>query len=190
MLARFRDRHPAITLDLVVSNETLNLSRRDADVALRVTDQPPETLVGRRLGTVAWAVYGRADGSRTGGAGWPDDAAWIGPGEGLPALPFARFVAGAATSGRIVCRVNSVLALVAAVEAGIGIAPVPCFAADRNPRLARLAPPEPALAGSLWLLIHPDLRDSPRVRALVDHLAAELSAWRPLLAGDQPQTVP
>ncbi len=62
MLARFRARYPRVRLDLVVSEEALNLSRRDADVALRATREPPANLVGRRLSGVAWAVYGPVEG--------------------------------------------------------------------------------------------------------------------------------
>ena len=47
-------------LDIVLSNQPLNLSKRDADVAIRATDNPPETLVGRRVARIAWALYGRA----------------------------------------------------------------------------------------------------------------------------------
>src|SRR4051794_7606522 len=60
LLARFRDRCPDVRLDVVLGNRALNLSKRDADVAARATDGPPETLVGRRVARVAWALYGSA----------------------------------------------------------------------------------------------------------------------------------
>ena len=60
MLGRFAKAYPLIRLDVVVSEEPLNLSRRDADVAIRASDNPPPTLVGRRLAGIAWAIYGRA----------------------------------------------------------------------------------------------------------------------------------
>lgn len=60
MLAAFRAANPAIRLDVVTGNSALNLSRRDADVAVRATDAPPETLVGRRIARIAWALYGAA----------------------------------------------------------------------------------------------------------------------------------
>ena len=60
MFARFRQHCPDVRLDLVVGNQSLNLSQRDADVAIRATDDPPETLVGRRAARIAWALYGDA----------------------------------------------------------------------------------------------------------------------------------
>src|SRR5690606_24238157 len=58
ILAAFRRAYPEIVLDVVVANPSLNLSKRDADVAVRATDRPPESLVGRRVAGIAWAVFG------------------------------------------------------------------------------------------------------------------------------------
>jgi hypothetical protein len=72
---------------------------------------------------------------------------------------------------------------VAAVEVGLGIAPLPCFVADRRPSLIRLFPPEEQLRRPLWLLWHRELRQTARVRALVDHLAQALHEERPMFEG-------
>jgi DNA-binding transcriptional LysR family regulator len=60
ILAGFRSLHAAISLDSIVGNEALNLSRRDADIAVRATNRPPENLIGRRIAGIAWAKYGPA----------------------------------------------------------------------------------------------------------------------------------
>ena len=60
IFAAFRRAYPEITLDVLVSNQQLNLSKRDADIAIRATEKPPEALVGRRLAGFAWAVHGPA----------------------------------------------------------------------------------------------------------------------------------
>lgn len=57
VLAKFRRARPDVRLDLVTGNTALNLSRRDADVAVRATSSPPETLVGRKIRRIAWAAY-------------------------------------------------------------------------------------------------------------------------------------
>lgn len=62
LFARFRAQCPEVRLDVVVANQSLNLSKRDADVAIRAGDDPPATLVGRRVARIAWALYGRRDG--------------------------------------------------------------------------------------------------------------------------------
>lgn len=177
ILGRFSVRHPLIRLELVVSEEALNLSRRDADVAIRAGDQPPPTLVGRRLATIQWAVYGRAD--KAGHV--PSDCDWVSPSEAVAAGRFTRFVAARTPPERIALRINTVLGLREAIEAGIGIGPLPCWDADARPGLVRLSPPEPDLATSLWLLTHPDLRQAPRVRVFMDFMADAFVGLRPAI---------
>ena len=64
VFAAFRNAYPEIVLDVVVSNQALNLSKRDADVAVRATDRPPEALIGRRAASIAWAVFAAAPTTR------------------------------------------------------------------------------------------------------------------------------
>ena len=178
MLGRFRARYPAVQVDLVVSEEALNLSRRDADVALRATRAPPPNLVGRRIATIAWAVYGRVQAELEAA-----DATWVSPSEAVAGGLFARFVAARAGSERVALRINTVQGLCEAIVEGVGIGPLPCYRGDRIAALRRLSGPEPDLAGSLWLLTHPDLRHAARVRAFMDHVAAEVAPLRPVLEG-------
>ncbi|MCJ2083172.1 LysR family transcriptional regulator [Methylobacterium sp. J-090] len=178
-LARFTRRYPRIRLDLVVAEEALNLSRRDADVALRASDAPPPTLVGRRLATIAWAIYGRAD-----FAGRPfGECPWIVPGESVAGGRFVRFAQARAASDRIVLTLNTVLGLREAVEAGLGIGPLPRWSADGRPDLVRLSDHEPDLSTGLWLLTHPDLRHAARVRAFMNFMAEEIAILRPRIEG-------
>jgi DNA-binding transcriptional LysR family regulator len=186
LFARFCERCADVRLDVVLSNQALNLSKRDADVAIRATDTPPETLVGRRAATLAWALYGRA-------ADFPEPAAvdlaslserrWVALGDNLGAVKAARFVRERVAPERIVYKVNTVLGLTEAVEAGIGVGPLPCFIADARPTLVRLSPPNPDFSTGLWLLTHPDLRHSARVRVFLDFLAAEIAKLRKYLEG-------
>lgn len=186
LFAGFCAQCPDIRLDVVLSNLALNLSKRDADVAIRATDNPPETLVGRRVATIGWALYGRAADFPTPGAvDLPSlyDRTWVALGDNLAAIKAARFVRERVAPERIVYRVNTVLGLTEAVEAGIGIGPLPCFIADPRPALLRLSPPNPDFATGLWLLTHPDLRGSARVRAFLDFMAAEIVRRRPAIEG-------
>jgi DNA-binding transcriptional LysR family regulator len=193
LFARFRESCPDVRLDVVIANQSLNLSKRDADVAIRAGDDPPPTLVGRRVARIAWALYGRRDGLGGGAAaGGPlhggDDAMaagrpWVALGDDLAAMKVARFPAETVPPRRVVFRTNSVLALAEAVEAGIGIGHLPCFVGDVRPDLVRLAPPDPQFAADLWLLTHPDLRKAARVRALLDFLAEAIGEHRDLIEG-------
>lgn len=188
LFAQFRERFPKVRLDVVVSNQSLNLSKRDADVAIRATDTPPETLVGRRVAEIGWALYGRADAASM-TSPTKGEESWVTLGDNMATIKAVRFVHQNVPPERIVYRLNTVLGLAEAVEAGIGIGHLPCFIGDRRPGLLRLAEPERDFASNLWLLTHPDLRHSARVRALLDFLAGEIGKLRPLLAGSTPPAV-
>lgn len=184
----FRQAHDTIRLDVVIANQALNLSKRDADVAIRASDSPPETLVGRRLATLAWAVYGRMED----GLGRPEalDSAslferdWVCLGDQLGHVKAARYVRDRVAPERVVLRTSAVLGLAEAIAQGIGIGPLPCFIGDQNPALQRLMPPNPEFGTGLWLLTHPDIRQSPRIRATLDFMAAEIGRHRKLIEGE------
>ncbi|MCJ2135843.1 LysR family transcriptional regulator [Methylobacterium sp. J-026] len=179
ILADFCIRYPAIRIDLILAEEALNLSRRDADVAIRASRGPSETLVGRRLTGLAWAIYGRADRDY----GDLSREAWVVPGPAVAGGLFARDGEGRIPPERVVLRLNTVTGLDAAVAAGLGIGPLPCFEADANPALRRLGGLQPDLGADLWLLTHPDLRHAARVRAFMDYFAAAILPLRPRFEG-------
>ncbi len=186
LLAQFRQQCPDVRLDMVLSNQALNLSKRDADVAIRATDNPPENLVGRRVATIAWALYGRA-------ADFPEPTTidlgslcernWVALGDNLATLKAVKFVQSRVPPERIAYKVNTVLGLTEAVESGIGVGHLPCFIADARPMLLRLMPPDPEFATGLWLLTHPDLRNAPRVRLFLDFLAVQIGKQRRFIEG-------
>jgi DNA-binding transcriptional LysR family regulator len=188
LFVKFRKKCHDVRLDVVLANQELNLSKRDADVAIRATDNPPENLVGRRVASIAWALYGRAE-------DFPDPESidpeslyerdWVSLGENLATLKAVKFVHEHVSPERIGYRVNTVLGLAEAVEQGLGIGHLPCFIADRRPGLVRLGPPNPEFAADLWLLTHPDLRHSPRVRVFLDFLAAEVAKQRKFIEGTE-----
>jgi DNA-binding transcriptional LysR family regulator len=186
LLAAFRRAYPEISLDVVVSNQSLNLSKRDADVALRATDRPLETLFGRRLARIAWAVYGPTSvavkdfdftqATRTHN--------WIGFGDNLAGLKPAKWVKQRVDPQRIVYKINTVLGLAEAVSAGIGLALLPCFIAAVTPGIKRLYTPDGDLDSGLWLLTHVDLRHTARVRAFMDLAALEIGKRRKIIEGE------
>ncbi|MSP48821.1 MAG: LysR family transcriptional regulator [Alphaproteobacteria bacterium] len=182
-LARFRRLHPGIVIEVSIGNALANLTRRDADIVLRATDSPPETLVGQRLGDMTMAAYGApAYAAAKGSAALWSEHDWVAPDESMGHTPFARFVAREAPD-RVVLRADSVLGLAAAAAAGLGATLLPCFLGDGDPRFVRLSPPLPELTHGLWLLTHEDLRSAARIRAVLDFLSAALRADRARLAG-------
>ncbi|RXF74436.1 LysR family transcriptional regulator [Hansschlegelia zhihuaiae] len=181
VFAGFRRAYPDITLDVVVGNAVLNLSKRDADIALRVTSAPPETLVGRRLASIYWAVYGLAPLRAVDSVEALDHLPWIGPGDMLGHLQ--RWLRDQVGEHKMVYRLNTVLGMAEAIAAGIGVGPLPCYIASRFPGLVRLYDPPGQQPPGLWILTHPDLRSSARIRAFMDHVGQELARRRPCFEG-------
>lgn len=186
LFAAFMTQCPDIKLDVLLGNQALNLSKRDADVAIRATDNPPENLFGRRVAQIGWALYGRATDFPEGAPSDQSELAqqrWISLGDQFSNFKVVQYRQKHIPADQTVYKLNTVLGLAEAVEAGIGIGFLPCFIADKRPALVRLAPPQTGYAADLWLLTHPDLRHSPRVRLFLDFMAQELARLRPLMEG-------
>jgi DNA-binding transcriptional LysR family regulator len=169
---------------MVSANEVFSLTRRDADVAIRPSRNPPETLIGRRLSGLAWAVFGsesllKSHGNRAELRDFP----WVAPEEPLGGRVLQDWFETEDLSSRIALRVNSMLAQAHAVANGVGLGLLPCFMTAGLPALRRLGGPLPGLEESLWLLLHRDLQKVARVRAFLDFMAPRLGAYRPLLEG-------
>lgn len=189
VLARFRAVNPGVQLDLIVGAQTLNLSRRDADVAIRTTNEPPEALVGRRVCTMRWAVYCSAVLAAEFGPRVVAAAPWVGFGDQYAPPRGKRWLEEMIGSRRQVCRIDSMLGVAEAASAGVGAAILPCFLGDRRPELVRIGAPIAELDVDLWVLTHADLRHSARVRAFMDLASAEFAKMRRILEGaaDEPE---
>ncbi len=183
IFAGFTKTYPDIRLDIVVSNAALNLSKRDADIAIRATANPPETLVGRNIGPIAWAEY--AANSLVKQNAVPDRASarWVGYGDNLSGLMANRQLEHKFENQQIVYRVNTVLGLAEAVAANIGLGYLPCFIGDKIPGITRVSMPLPEPSSHLWLLTHPELREAARVRVFMTYVGGELTKQRRFLDG-------
>ncbi len=171
-LARFREAYPRIEIGVSVGNETLDLSRRETDIALRIGDTPPETLVGRRAGRLKFAVYGAPDYCAAHPGTELAQHSWIGLDGGHTPLTrqFEQFLPGI----RPATRSNSVACTVRLAKAGLGLAALPCAIADQKPDLVRVAELPDSFGLDLWLLTHEDLRHTARIRAVMEFLSPAL----------------
>ncbi|HHJ15716.1 MAG TPA: LysR family transcriptional regulator [Gammaproteobacteria bacterium] len=184
LLVQFSHQYPGIQLELSMANHYLDLTRREADVAIRATMTPPESAIGRRLCALVTTVYGASPYLEAKQADQAlEQYAWLMPDDDLAQLPFARWLNKHFSVASVVYRSNSLLGLFEAAKRGMGIAPLPCFLGDPESGLQRLIEPPEALASELWLLSHPDLRRTARVRALMDFLSEAIDAERALLEG-------
>ena len=170
-LATFMPRYPALTLELATSNEFANLSRRDADVALRLTHQPPEHLVGRRLANVSYVVCARDDGQdRSDLAAQP----WIALDESMPdhATVLWRLQNLPRTTPAYRC--SSIYSAAQLAIAGLGVTIVPDFILRQQPNLRAVGDPLPGCDTELWLLTRPDCRALRSVQTLFEELSQAL----------------
>src|SRR6266853_1959523 len=171
ILAELRDAHPGILVEVVTSNAFFTLTRRDADIALRPALTAPDGLVARRLGGIATAVYATPAYAEPRRNRDPLLFDWLAPDESLAHIGSAHWITNHIESERIVSRASSLTALLATASAGMGVAPLPCFLGDADPSLCRVMGPIPGMESALWLLTHPDLRRTVRVRAGCEGLA-------------------
>jgi DNA-binding transcriptional LysR family regulator len=180
-LAALRKRQPLIEIELIVDERNFSLARREADIALRLARPKDGTLVTRRVATLGYGVYA-APGYLRGRKA--EAIAFVGFEESPPDLPEVGWLRHCAGGRPIAFRANDRLAQIAAVRAGLGIGVLPHYAAKGlKPVPASLVVPPPNMVRELWLLVHRDLKDAPRFRAVIDFLVERTARDRAVLAG-------
>jgi DNA-binding transcriptional LysR family regulator len=185
LLARLRREQPEIVVELVADSAVLSLTKREADLALRLGRPQQPGLVVRKVAAVTNGVYAataylaRRGRPRSLDLGDHDLVAFDDGGVvNHPMSWLARRVRG----GRPALRTNNSHGLVAAIAAGMGVGPLPCWLGDQAPGVERVLPGE-GFSQDLWLVVHRDLRHVARVRAVSEFFARELRRTAPRLAG-------
>ena len=175
-LPGFRIAHPGIEVEILGRTDLANLTRRDADLALRTVRPERGELLVRRIGAVDLAVYAsRSYAQARGlGAGEVDFArveiiTWV---EEMATLRGGPWLAERAAESPVTLRVNTTRLLFDACRAGLGLAILPCFGADAEPGLVCVIPPEQVLSIDAWVVMHRDLAKTARVRAAADFLVS------------------
>src|SRR5579859_3043523 len=181
ILAEFRERHPGIVIELVLSNQAADLLRRDADIAIRMVQPTQEALVARHVGRVELGLF--AHRRYLDVHGYPGTLAEL---AGHTLIGFdteAPYVRRLRPKGlpygreHFALRTDSDLAALAALRAGFGICIAQANLARRDSQLVRLLPEDLSLPLEIWVVMHEDLRQSLRVRRLFEHLAGALEAY-------------
>jgi DNA-binding transcriptional LysR family regulator len=185
LLDNFHSRHPGLAVELIMSDHFLDIARGEADVTIRAGIPNEETLVGRKIADVPWALYcSRGYLARHGRVERTEDIA------GHSVIEFdgdirdhhaAKWLRSVAPTARVVARSNTVLGLLMTVKSGAGLAPLPVPLAVRDSDLVSVLGPLPGLYSPIYLLTHPDLRQMPRVRAFFDFIIEEIDRVRPVL---------
>lgn len=187
-LTAFCTRYPNIELNLLPGYTFFDMGRREADVALRLTEQPDSHLIGRKLAVMANAAYASRDYLATHDLGDPTSASWIGisDGERSPAWVKRSGLSHLPVRGCI----ESLQLQAAATRHGLGVGYLPCFIGDRDPDLVCVDDKRHYPAYPLWILRHPDTRQTARLRVFADFVAAAVAAKAELLGGNAEKSRP
>ena len=183
-LAAFGLAHRGLVIELVPGGELLDLGRREAEVAIRPFRSREASLVVRRVAEVSYGCYASSEylARRPVRSAQQLDAHPILMGSTGSDELESRWLRRLAPRARAVFVSPLSLALVGAARAGAGVAILPRYLGDPEPTLRHIAlPDEPKEA--LWLTVHRDLKDSPRVRTLLDFLAATMKDDAALFRG-------
>lgn len=189
VLAPFTTAFPDVTLEFLTTRNHLSLARREAEVALRVSDKVPEWLIGRKLATLDFKVYGlrqaglnpRLRPFRTLARQGP----WVSFESDARDLKFDRWLQDNVPDSSVALRVDSFEHALSMLRAGLGIALLPAFLEHSCPELQPLTEPIAALRTPLWLITHKELRNAMRIKVVMQTLGPALA-----LAIDGPPPVP
>lgn len=186
LAAQFARLHPQLAFELVADQRAANLVRRETDLAIRMVRTAQAQLVSRRLATIGHGLYASREYLEAhpfqGGDALRGHVL-VGYHESLARMPEARWLDARASGARFAVRANRVDALTIAAAAGIGLAVLPCYLAEPEPRLVRLLGPDRVVSRDIWLVMHRDSRRIARFRAFADYLAAEFRKLDAALRG-------
>lgn len=186
-LPRLRQTHPGIRLQIVNEYRSLNLSRREADVAIRLARPEQGDLVMRRIGTMGFGLFAADEYlEQYGRPNAPADLAqhavvdWL---DGFPENAPVSWLRGHMAGQPAAFATNPASARLAAAKAGIGIALVPCMVAEGVAGIRRILPEVEIPGVDLWLLVHRDLSKLARIRAVLDFIHERAHAEADRIAG-------
>lgn len=166
-LADLRSRYPELAIEIIASSRSLDLGRREADIAVRLARPADGDLVMRSLGRLAYGVYGPEKPLLH--TSW-QSAPWVGYERALDRVPEMCWLSEHVGQQNVSFRCNNIDALANAVADGLGLGILPCLVGSRHPGLRCLSGSEAVLTREIWLVLPRELRDVPRVRVVGDWL--------------------
>ncbi|MCP3733588.1 LysR family transcriptional regulator [Sphingomonas sp. RP10(2022)] len=165
-LPRLCEEHPGLRLILSATSMVASLERGDADIAIGFVRPALAGRIVRRIGNLRFSLYGAAAMA----AQRPEDWQFVGFEESLAGIVQQTWLDDFALARPFVLRTNDVTTQLAATRAGLGAALLPCILADADGGLVRLDTDRPPPSRPLWMSVHGDVRRSPVVRVVMDHM--------------------
>jgi DNA-binding transcriptional LysR family regulator len=190
LLGKFHAQHPGLKVDVILTDRILDLSKGDADVALRAAPLEDSALIGRKISDLAWGFYAsRSYAERHATMETPQDInrhAVIQFDRELADIQVSKWLRGIVTDAAVAARCSSVSGALLTVKSGVGVALLPSHIGDTEKDLVRLFGPLKDIVSGCYLIAHPDLHRTPRVRAFFDFMIEEIEQFRPMLMGRAP----
>jgi DNA-binding transcriptional LysR family regulator len=188
-LPEFCDAYPGLELEILTSYDLLDVARREADIAIRMDNNPPDALVGKRLFAYTTSIYAHPDYlARHDFVNQPEQARWLGWTDRESRFPdwtqdteFARVPVWG--------NFASIALQIQMARAAMGLVMIPCIAGDSTPELVRATDRDPTPSRDIWILTHDDLRRTARIRAFMDFAEMVLRDNKDALVGRLPVPV-
>ena len=177
-IGRFKHDYPDIITDIVITNDRLDLDQREADIAVRASNQPPPHLVGRRVCGVQFGIYATRTIADEAASIPFDRRQWLGLEYPLSASVAGEWMDTRIPTNRVVSWASSFVALCELAGHGLGHAVLPRHVGDASPYLVRIPCEFDLPSVGLWLLSHRDILRSRRVRTGTDFLYQSLKSKR------------
>ncbi|MEJ2106153.1 MAG: LysR family transcriptional regulator [Acidiferrobacteraceae bacterium] len=186
LLAKFCKLHPEVSIEMLGGTSALDLGRREADVAIRATRKPPDASLGRKVCDFRFGMFASPRYLQQHGKQPIQEQKWAMI-TGTPEWLVPHIWKKKAQADRQVVFSSSITQAVLNTAAeGMGLTFLPCYLGDADPRLVRVGKPLEPLTIELWVLTHPDLRHTARVKALMAFLFDALKKDTDLFEGRQP----
>jgi DNA-binding transcriptional LysR family regulator len=183
LFAEFCRLNPGVSIDIVAGSPALDLSRREADVAIRATTKPPDTSLGRKICDFRFGIYSSPQYLKQNRDTSMQEQSWCllqGIVDWLIPLIWKKRAHG---ERQAVFSSSASQAVLNAAAEGMGFTMMPCYLGDADTRLLRVGEPLESLTMELWVLTHPDLRHTARVKALLAYLYEALKNEADLFEG-------
>ncbi|MEM6482338.1 MAG: LysR family transcriptional regulator, partial [Pseudomonadota bacterium] len=174
VFSEFQTAHPNVDLRLLSDARSLDLARRDADVALRPTLNPPQHWIGRKVSKIQCATYASLQFWDRAKHLPQEEIRWIMLEDDLDQSPMSKITVMRKHKDARVTVVSTVMGVLDAVKSGLGVAVLPSYLGEPYADLVRLDEPDKTVIWDLWLLAHPDMRRSARVHAFFEFAAAQV----------------
>lgn len=177
LIQKFHQKHPEILVELIISTQMYDLSKRQADIALRVTNDPPQHLFGKKIGDIKVGILSAKKSAKIAKKKTLEELLeqekWVLGCEELANQKNTSWLMKKCPSRNFVAAANHMMAIASIVKSGIGFGVIPIYLAKIFPTLV-VHHRVPELDSEMWILTHYDMRQNAKIKVLMQFLNEEI----------------